>query len=168
MKYVKGDEIKSIQYECVHFIAAQTEAHPYPRPGDVRYLSPMECYDESMGGFVCGDILAEFEVDDDQPKPRYGVYYKNLIIEYTMESYSKKNAKLIKFMRPDPDYYWFSGRILRLIAIPLINYRCTHPYFDQKYYDSGMLKYLQRHNIGHKWYMSKDEYMRLKTKEGRK
>lgn len=177
MKFVKGDKITPIKYKYVHFIAEKThiidigavkpltlvpDAMTNFCPVEDYYVTPMEFYDDFLIGTVCRDVLAEFEIPDDQILIKAGPYANSIATEFVVESYSKDNAKLISFQRMDNKRHnWFSSATMRRFAMSLIDYCNTHPGFDIKYFDLGMVKFLRKHNIGRKWYMPIDEYKRL-------
>lgn len=181
MKFVKGDKIESMKYKYVHFIAEKThiidmregamkplnlvpDAMTNLCPVEDYYVTPMEFYDDFLIGTVCRDVLAEFEIPDDQILIKAGPYAGSIATEFVVESYSKDNAKLISFQRMDNKRHnWFTSATMGRFAISLIDYCNTHPGFDRKYFDLDMVKFLRKHNIGRKWHMPTDEYKRLQV-----
>lgn len=161
MKYHHGDTIKSLNFNRVHFLEENVRCH---YNGSEKLLTPYDCYNEFIGGIICGDILAKFEIDDDLVSPKVAAYLGNRkIVEQTVKEYNKNNAKLLSFEILEASKWFASKSDAEQVAQFLFDYSFCHGGVQYRNALQDIAQYIWAHNIGHRWHMPKGECQRLMT-----
>lgn len=159
MRYHHGDVIRSCTFKRVHFLEEEVRCR---YNGSEELLTPYDCFNEFMGGIICGDVLAKFEIDDDLVSPKVATYLDNRkIIEQTVKEYSKDNARLLSFEILEASKWFASKSDADQVAQFLFDYSFCHGGVQYRNALQGVAQYICSHNIGHKWYMPKGEYQKL-------